>query len=211
MSDAQQNIPVIEAIRTTRSMRKLKSQQIPDDVLREILDAATRAPSGSNQQSWSFIVIADDGLKKEIQELYHAVALKYFESSPKTVSDGSGEPAMTRVRSSARHLAEHLHEAPILILCCIRGQRSFSLGSSIYPAVQNLMLAARDFGIGSTLTTFHLARENEIKKLLGIPEDVHTAALVPLGYPLGRWGEAQRLPVEEVVFRDTYGQQFWRQ
>jgi nitroreductase len=116
---------------------------------------------------------------------------------------------MNRVRSSAAHLAEHLHEAPVLVLCCIRGKPSLTLGSSIYPAVQNLMLAARAFGIGSTLTTFHLYREAEIKQLLNIPEDVQTAALIPLGYPTGRWGRGPRKPVEEVVFADRFGEPLW--
>jgi nitroreductase len=97
----------------------------------------------------------------------------------------------------------------VLVFCCIRGQRSFTLGASIYPAAQNLMLAARAFGVGSTLTTFHLSREEEIKKLLGIPEDVHTAALIPLGYPEGRWGEARRTPVDEVVYHDRFGERLW--
>lgn len=200
----------LEAIRTTRSMRRLEQRDIPDDVLHQILDAAIRAPSGSNQQTWSFIVVKDAETKQELQKIYASVAERYFESAPQTVSDGSGEATMTRVRSSARHLAEHLHEAPVLVLACIRGQRSFALGASIYPAVQNLMIAARALGVGSTLTTFHLSREADVKELLGIPDDVHTAALIPLGYPTGRWGEARRRPVEEVVYRDRYGDRYWQ-
>jgi len=201
--------PVLEALRTTRSMRRLKPDPIPDDVLHAILDAAIRAPSGSNQQSWSFIIVTDAELKQKLQQIYYDCAQRYFAAAPRTISDGSGEETMSRVRASARHLAEHLHEAPVLILACIRGNRSFSLGASIYPAVQNLMVAARAFGIGSTLTTFHLGREQDVKDLLGIPDDVHTAALIPLGYPEGRWGEAKRLPVEHVVYRDQFGERYW--
>ncbi|MEZ4520113.1 MAG: nitroreductase family protein [Thermomicrobiales bacterium] len=199
------SISAIEAIHTTRSMRKLQSKEIPDDVLRQILDAAIRAPSGSNQQTWSFLVVSDPELKRQIQQYYSAVADRYFDRGPTTVSDGSGEAVMTRVRSSARHLADHLHEAPVLVFACIRGERSFSLGASIYPAVQNLMVAARAFGVGSTLTTFHLSYEKEIKELLGIPDDVHTAALIPLGYPEGNWGEAKRRPVEESHVQRSMG------
>jgi nitroreductase len=204
------NIDVLEAIHTTRSMRRLDTRPIPDAALREVLEAAIRAPSGSNQQSWSFIVVQDDELKRRIQRIYHEAATRYFQAAPRTISDGSGAQTMQRVRSSARHLAEHLHEAPVLVLCCIHGEARFSLGASIYPAVQNLMLAARAFGIGSTLTTFHLARESDIKSLLGIPDDVQTAALIPLGYPTGTWGPARRRPVEDVVYRDTFGERFWQ-
>lgn len=205
MSSTYPEIPAIEAIRTTRSMRRLETRPIPDDVLLKILDAAIRAPSGSNQQSWSFIVVTDNHLKQEIQKIYYDVAQKYFQAGPTTISDGSGQETMNRVRSSAGHLAEYLHEAPVLVFACIKGARSFTLGSSIYPAVQNLMIAARAYGIGTTLTTFHLSRESEIKELLGIPEGVHTAALIPMGYPTGNWGESKRRPVEEVTFLNSFG------
>ena len=209
MTDRAADIAAIEAIRTTRSMRRLESREIPDQILRQIIDAAIRAPSGSNQQAWSFIIVTDDRLKREIQRLYHEVATGYFETGPRTIADGTGQQVMQRVRSSARHLAEHLHEAPVLVFACIRGERTFTLGASIFPAVQNLMIAARAFGIGSTLTTFHLSREAEIKALLDIPEDVHTAALIPLGYPVGRWREAKRRPIEDVTFRDKFGIRYW--
>lgn len=202
---------VLEAISTTRSMRRLKPDPIPDDVLRTILEAALRAPSASNQQTWSFIVIRDPAVKKQVQELYHAAAQVYFASRATAVASTSEQEQRTagRVRSSAAHLAEHMHEAPVLVMCCIRGNESFTLGSSIYPAVQNLMLAARAFGIGSTLTTIHRGRDAEIKELLDIPDDVHTAALVPLGYPRGRWAEANRKPLEDVVFTERFGQRLY--
>lgn len=209
MSADRQPLDAIDAIWTARSMRRLKPDPIPEDVLREIFDAAIRAPSGSNQQNWSFIIVRDTALKQQLQVWYNAVAQRYFESGPQQAPGADGTTAMRRVRSSAAHLAEHLHEAPVLVLACIRGERTFMLGSSIYPAVQNLMVAARAFGVGSTLTTFHLRYESEVKELLGIPADVHTAALIPLGYPTGRWGPAQRAPVEEVVFLDRFGEQMW--
>lgn len=208
-TDELDSAAVLEAIRTTRAMRRLETRDIPDEVLHQILDAAIRAPSGSNQQTWSFVIVKDAATKRELQRLYAEVAGRYFQSAPTTVSDGSGAETMSRVRSSAQHLAENLHLAPVLVLACISGERSFTLGSSIYPAVQNLMVAARSLGVGSTLTTFHLSREAEVKALLGIPDDVHTAALIPLGYPAGRWGEANRRPVDEVVYRDRYGARYW--
>lgn len=209
MSTEPETIDVLEAIATTRSMRRLKPDPIRDDVLHTIMEAATRAPSGSNQQTWSFVVVRDPELKKQIQVWYHEGALRYFKSGPQSAPGADGGTTMNRVRSSAAHLAEHLHEAPVLVFCCIQGTPSLTLGSSIYPAVQNLMLAARAFGIGSTLTTFHLYREAEIKKLLNIPEEVQTAALIPLGYPTGRWGRGPRKPVEEVVFADRFGERLW--
>jgi nitroreductase len=212
MSTQREPIDVIDAIATTRSMRRLKSDPIPDEVIRSILEAAVRAPSGSNQQTWSFIVIRDPEIRKQMQELYHAAWEEYSASRREAIQALPEEERSTsqRVHGSAQHLADHMHEAPVLIMCCIRGSESFTLGSSIYPAVQNLMLSARAFGIGSTLTTIHRGRDSEVKRVLNIPDDVHTAALIPLGYPTGRWGEAKRKPLEDVVFADRFGDPLYR-
>ena len=110
--------------------------------------------------------------------------------------------------SSARHLAEHLHEAPVLILACLNTEGAapgITMGSSIYPAVQNILLAARGLGMGSTLTTIHRFRDSQVKELLGIPPGVETAALIPLGYPLGKFGPPPRKPVREVTYVDRWG------
>ena len=207
---------VLEAIYTTRAMRRLKPDPIPDDVLRAILDAAIRAPSGGNQQGWNFVVVRDAELRRGVAELYRPSLESLFqEGGPYYAQLTSEDPAVAeptqRMAASARHLAEHLHEAPVIVIACLRtdGRRtSITTGSSIYPAVQNLMLAARAFGVGSTLTTVHRVREAEVKALLGIPPEVETAALIPLGYPRGRWGVAKRRPLEEVVFADRWGQPF---
>ena len=207
---------VLEAIYTTRAMRRLKPDPIPDDVLRAILDAAIRAPSGGNQQPWSFVVVRDPELRKKLQELYKPLIDALFAPGGPyaglvDVEDPELREQNRRVRSSALYLGNHLHEAPVILIACIRtgGQRTnITTGSSIYPAVQNLMLAARAFGVGSTLTTIHRMRQDEMRALLGIPADVETAALIPLGYPRGRWGVAQRRPLEDVVFVDRWGQRF---
>jgi nitroreductase len=113
--------------------------------------------------------------------------------------------------ASAGHLAEHLAEAPVIVLACIGtdGVRpTITTGASIYPAVQNLMLAARALGIGSCITTIHKYRDPQVKELLGIPADVETAALIPLGYPLGKFGRPPRRPIAEVTHADHWGQAF---
>jgi nitroreductase len=115
-----------------------------------------------------------------------------------------------KMLASARHLGEHLGEAPVLVLACIvldpGVEPSLTTGASIYPAVQNLMLAARAHGIGSCITTIHRFRDAQVKELLGIPADVETAALIPLGYPLGKFGRPPRRPLREVAFADRWGQ-----
>ena len=204
---------VLEAIYTTRAMRRLKPDPIPTDVLRAIMDAAIRAPSGGNQQGWSFVVVQDPHVRGELAKVYKpAIDALFQQGGAYYDALHSDDPANARVKSMARsalYLGEHLQQAPAIVIACIRtGGRPTNVitGSSIYPAVQNLMLAARAFGIGSTLTTVHRQREDIVRELLGIPEGVETVALIPLGYPRGRWGVAQRRPLEDVVFGDRWKQ-----
>jgi nitroreductase len=205
-------LDILEAIYTTRSMRRLKPDPIPDDVLRAILDAAIRAPSGGNSQGWYFVVVRDADLRRGLQDLYKpAIDSLFAPGGPYAGLLDADDPDVVeqgrRLRDSALYLGDHLHEAPAIVIACIRsGGRATNVatGSSIYPAVQNLMLAARAFGIGSTLTTIHRVKQDEVRALLGIPPEIETAALIPLGYPKGRWGVAKRRPLSEVVFADQW-------
>jgi nitroreductase len=204
---------LLEAIYTTRAMRRLKSDPIPDDVLRSIMDAAIRAPSGGNSQGWNFLVVQDAKLRQGLADIYRPLITALFQEGgayyAQLQDQGPGGDEIRRIARSALYLGEHMHEAPVIVIACIRtGGRPTNLttGSSIYPAVQNLMLAARAYGVGSTLTTVHRARQDEVRALLGIPAEVETAALIPLGYPTGRWGVAKRRPLEEVVFGDRWEQ-----
>jgi len=186
---------VFEAIHTTRAMRRLDSSRpVAEADLLKILEAATKGPTGGNRQPVRWLVVRDADLRRRLGDIYREVA--------RAAIDASGDTDSPLARSSY-HLADHLGEAPVLVLVCARGDPA-RLGASVYPCVQNLLLAARALGLGTTLTTIHRVREAEVKQLLGIPEDVHTLALIPIGYPLGRWGEAPRKPLAEVVYRDRW-------
>lgn len=199
-----------EAVSTQRAIRRLKPDPIPDDVIRRLLETAIRAPSGGNRQGWSFVVVKDAALRARIGALYRQcfdeiLKLPYYKDAAAAPPDS---PA-AKVVASSRHLAEHLGEAPVLIVACLDVEGvspGITMGASIYPAVQNLLLAARALGIGSTLTTIHRFRDPELKALLEIPPAIETAALIPLGYPLGKFGRAPRKPVENVTYEDRWGQ-----
>ena len=195
---------VFEAINTTRAMRRLKADPVPDDLIWKVLEAATRAPSGGNRQPWAFIVIRDQAAKDKIAGWYLDGWNKSYAAVKDTVT---ADAAGARMYRSADHLANHLAEAPVLILACVRAGAvgTSPSGSYIYPAVQNLMLAARALGLGTTLTTLHRVHEAEVKKLLGIPDDIETLALIPMGWPLGKFGAGLRKPVEEVTFWESWG------
>jgi nitroreductase len=205
-----EDMQLFEAMSTQRSMRRLKPDPVPDSVIRQILDLAICAPSGGNRQGWSFVIVRDAAKRARLGELYREswgelMKVPYYAAASQ---EPPGSPA-GRMLASARHLAEHLGEAPVLVLACIAldpgGRPSVTTGASIYPAVQNLMLAARALGIGSCLTTIHKYRDAQVKELLGIPADVETAALVPLGYPLGKFGRPPRRPVTEVAHWEGWG------
>lgn len=199
---------VFEALYTTRAMRRVKPDPIPDEVVRQMLDAAIRAPSPGNRQQWRFVVVTDRDTIGELGELYR----RSWDQLQSTVYSGMRRQAVERrdevtqrVLSSADWLAANFGLVPLVVLPFVRNDPD---GSGIYPAVWNLMLAARAHGIGTTLTTvLHHFAAAEVAALLEVPTDKgwRNAAAIPCGYPLGKWGVAQRPSVESVVFTDTWG------
>jgi nitroreductase len=194
---------LFEAIRTTRAMRRLDpDKDVSDADVRTILEAALKGPTGGNQQPIRWLVVRDPEVKKQLQEIYQRCwnkGRKPYEAEPGKVAPN--------VLSSADHLAANLHLAPVVILACAdTGSSDRRHDASVYPSVQNLLLAARGLGLGATLTTAHLFEEDAVKEVLGIPEHVTTYALVPVGYPIGKWGEAKRRPLDEVSYHDRWGQ-----
>jgi nitroreductase len=187
-------VDIYEALYTTRAMRRLRPDPILLDVQARILDAAIRAPTEPDARR--FLLVDDPDLRRRLGALYLAVWKQYVD--PSTVP-----PEFARVFRSGDHLARHFAEVPLLLFGFGRG----ITGSSVYPALQCAMLAARADGVGSTLTTFLGSRHDEVLAILGVPADggwrMH--ACIPLGYPTGRWGVAPRRPVHEVTFRNRWG------
>ncbi|KZM34286.1 nitroreductase family protein [Oerskovia enterophila] len=207
---ASEELSILRALHTTPARRYLSADPVPDDVLDAILDAAIRGPSGGNRQQWAWIVVTDPAVKAQIAEWYREGWSTAYGRRRDDVlaaaTDGTGvSPATYR---AIEHLALHLEEAPVWVLPVLRnaaGSTDPRLGASIYGAVQNLVLAARAYGIGATLTSFYAAREADVAALLGLPTDAATMGLVPLGYPeRGRWSEPRRRPLSEVVHRDRW-------
>jgi nitroreductase len=201
---------LFDAMYTQRALRYIRPDPIPDALVRMVLEAGTRAPSGGNQQRWRFIVIRDAETKRWIQQRYRDTPVPGH-APPRNEAEAK---TMARNDAAANHLAEHLHEVPLLILCCLQHDGSpsdINRGASIYPAVQNMLLAARGLGLASVLTTRpRRGFEREIKEKLGIPDNVDTAALLPLGYPAAqnRYGPTNRRPVEDVTFDERWGQRW---
>jgi nitroreductase len=202
-----------EVIGTQRAMRRLKPDPVPAEYIKKILWAATRAPSGGNRQGWRFLVVTDPAKKLALQQVYgpawnRFVAAGYGRQNAGLPPDQA--ESNEKVLKSTQYLADHLHEAPVIIMACAfknpgSVNQDIASGASIYPAVQNLMLAARALGLGTALTTIHRTNEPRVREILGIPETVDTAALIPVGWPKGKFGAGLRQPVEDVTYWDAWG------
>jgi nitroreductase len=196
-----------DVITTQKAMRRLKPDDVPDDLIWKLLESAIMAPSGGNRQPWNFIVVKDAEKKRKIGEWY----LDAWEKSYGPAREAMlRDPQMAKTYHSADHLARNIAAVPVLIFGTIRRDMPTSgpnllLGASIYPAVQNLMLAARALGLGTALTTLHRLHEGEVKQLLGVPDDVETMAMIPVGWPRGKFGVPSRMPAEKVSYWDSWG------
>ena len=201
---------VFEIMRTTRAMRRLKPDPVPDELVHKILEAGICAASGGNRQPWRFLVLKDQEIKKQVQAYYkrafdEVVGPRYLSSAP---PPGSSTGRYRRQHSAVEYLTDHFHEAPIWIVACLdHGQDTptRSSGASIYPAVQNMLLAARALGLGATLTSRHLQFESEVEAILGLPAGVSSYAIIPIGYPLGNFGPVGRGALSEFVYLDRWG------
>ena len=200
-----------EIVSTTRAMRRLKPDPIPDDLLRQVLQAGAYAANSSNAQAWRFLVVRDPAIKSAVQVWYQRafeerVAAHYLEGDP---PPGVTREKYRRQYEAVNYLTEHFHEAPVWIVPCLETggvPPNHWSGASIYPAVQNMLLAARALGLGATMTTRHLIYGAESEAALGLPEGVRSFAIIPLGYPMGNFGPVSRRPLEEIVFSDRWGQ-----
>ena len=208
-----ESVTLLEGLRTTPARRYLSDKPIPDEVLWDILDTAIRGPSGGNKQGWGWVVVKDQNVMDQVASWYRQTWHRAYGVRREQILTGidNSDTLGSRNYLSAEHLANHIQEAPIWIIAVLRDTAMSDnprSGSSIYGAFQNLMLAARAHGVGTTLTTLYTAHEDEVKKLLQIPEDAMTMALVPLGYPIqGKWAMPKRQSVEDVTHWGMWGNQ----
>ena len=222
---------MLEAIHSARAIRRFKPDPVPERVLTAILDAAIRAPSAGNSQNWIFLVVQDAEQRRKLGLLYRkasdiASAMYAARGRPPHLT----EEQFRRLMSSGSFLWDHLADAPVILVPCqtqpkipppealppdvrarhLDEQRYVERirGASIYPAIQNVILACRAFGLGTTITTNHIRCEEEVKVVLEVLDDVQTFALMPIGYPLDSFGPVVRRPVAEVVYADRWARRW---
>ena len=223
MGKRAEAIDVIDAIYTTGAQRRLRPDAVPDDVVWAVLDAAIRGPSGGNDQRWRWLVVTDQAVKDPIAARYLEAWNALHRSRRERlrgVADritGKGDRQATRLADARKdpnyrageHLAANIGRAPVWIFAIVEdveGTPTVVHGANIFGAVQNLMLAARAHGLGSTLTMLHRQHETEVAALLGLPDHARALALIPIGYPeSGRFFRTRRRPVETVVYWERWG------
>jgi nitroreductase len=194
---------LLEGLATTRAIRRYTDEPIPDDDLEAILWHAARAPSGSNRQPFRFLVLRNGPNAQAAKSLLgHAFRDGW---NAKREHDGYRP---SRFADSMQHYVDRFEQTPVVVLVCLDRYRSASPyeGASVYPACQNLLLAARALGYGGALTMWHLAVEDELRELLAVPEHVALSACITLGVPQGSHGPVKRKPVSEVTFEDRWGE-----
>ena len=210
--DARLAMPLAEAMSTQRAIRRLQRDPVDDDIVLRCIELATRAPTGGNRQGWEFVVVRDPEVKHQLARLNRQAWSVYRRLGAR---QARRDPSSRNIVAAVQWQADHFEEVPVVVVPCLHG-RSPVFGSavvastyygSIYPAVQNLLLAARAVGLGATLTTLPVWSVNLARRTLGLPRGVTPVAAVPLGWPQGRYGPTTRRPVEEVVHLDRYGHQ----
>lgn len=207
--EAGLRMPLADAMRTQRAVRRLRSDPVDDELVLELLRLATHAPSGGNLQGWEFVVVRDPGVKHQLARLNRQSWSVYRRLAK---SRARGDLRLARTIAAVQWQADHFEDAPVIVVACLHGRtwptpmgRTTFYGS-IFPAVQNLLLAARAVGLGAALTTLPLWSRSLARRTLGLPPTVTPCAVVPMGWPLrGGYGPTARRPVEEVVHLDRYG------
>lgn len=222
------DIGLFDAMYTARALRQLKPDPVPEEMITRLLDAAIRAPSAGNAQNWIFMVVRDAEQRRRLGDVYRKASDEVAE-----IYAARGRPAhltdaqFQRMMEGGAHLWDHIGDAPVLLVPCLKKRdmpprealpaavaaryeahllhQEKIRGSSIYPAVQNIILACRALGLGTLITTNHILYEDEVRRILGLPDDVFTFALMPIGFPVGKYGPLTRRPVSEVAFADHWG------
>jgi nitroreductase len=206
---------LLEGLATTRAVRRFRPDPIPDDDLATILWHATRAPSGSNRQPYRFVVLRDGPNAREAKGLLGSAfrASWATKRAADRYDQGSGGDRLSpkaRMAAAMQHFVDTFEETPVVLLACFvpyRDRHHFTDGASVFPACQNLLLAARGLGYGGVLTVWHRLVEDDLKALLGIPDEVVVAATIPVGRPEGGHGPVRRRPLVQLGFDDAWDEQ----
>lgn len=206
------DISLLDGLASTRAIRRYRDEPIPEEDLANILFSATRAPTGSNRQGFRFVVLRDGPAAVQAKALLGRTfrqgwAVKRRDDGYEQGSGNTDDSPKARMARSMQYFVDHFEQTPVVVLPCLRSRHHNLMdGASIYPACQNLLLAARALGYGGVITGWHSQVETELRSLLSIPDEFEIAATIPLGKPVGNHGPVRRRPMAELVFEDGWDQ-----
>ena len=195
-----------DVIYNCRAMRRIKSDEVPEEVLLKLISAANQAPSGSNTQNARWVVVRDADQKKKLADLNRKHAEPYIKPS----LDNPDNEKHRRMLEAVVWQMDHMHEIPALVVACFKypekmtGIEIYRQGGSVWPGIQNLLLTARSLGLGAAPTTLALRDQDAVREVLNLPEEFAALALIPIGYPMGKFGPVSRKPVAEVMRFDRW-------
>jgi nitroreductase len=218
---ARLDMPLADAMMTQRAVRRVRPDPVDDSVVLKCIELALRAPTSSNGQNWQFIVVKDDRIKKKLAKRYRQGWSLYYRAVIRRVA--ARDESMAKTARAVQWQVDHFTDIPVLVVACLRlgaceGRVPFvpmthavesGHYGSIYPSVQNLLLAARAMGLGACLITLPLWSVASARRTLDLPRAVTPYCIVPLGWPRGRYGPTTRKPVAEVTHLNTYGNRAW--
>jgi nitroreductase len=207
-----ESMDLFDAMYNCRAMRRLDSREVPEEMLLKLIDAANQAPSGSNMQNGRWLIVRDPEVKKALADLNRIGVEGYIKpmlEKPAGLPHQSVDKR-TRMAEAVMWQMEHMHEIPALLIACLEfgvkvgGADVQRGGGSIWPGIQNLLLAARAMGLGAAPTTLALGDQDAVRSILNLPETMGALCLIPVGYPMGKFGPVSRKPVEEIVRFDRW-------
>jgi nitroreductase len=203
------DMPLAEAMETQRAIRRLRPDPVDDALVLRLIELALKAPTGSNAQNWEFVVVKAPDVKARLARCNRQAWRLYGGVGRRLAGN---DPRLLKILDAVQWQADHFEEIPVVVVACLKGLRlpfppvfMTSYYGSIYPSVQNLLLAARAVNLGAALITLPLWSHFRVRRILGLPWNVTPCAVVPLGWPRGRYGPTTRRPVREVVSFDRYG------
>ena len=199
-----EDIGLFEAIRTTRAIRRLKSDPVPPELIRKVCEAGTFGPSGGNRQPWIFIAVTEPERRQFIADSYRKVFRPYIAPAIEAAKSPDFPDRKRRNMQAAIHLADNLHNAPVHLVVAGWTRRGQQQTQGLFPAIQNILLACRAVGLGASLTTAHTGVQREIDDYLNLSEKTPSCALIPIGWPIGKYGTPPRKSIDECLYFETY-------
>ncbi len=194
-----EDVPLLEGIRTTRAIRRLKPDPVPPELIRKVCEAGTFAPSGGNRQPWFFVAVTEPERRAWVAERYRKVFRAYIQAAETAAQDPAYPEGKRRNMRAAIYLADHLHEVPLHLFVAGWTRRGQPQVQALFPAIQNILLACRAVGLGASLTTVHTAFGKEVDEWLGLPPNCPTCALLPIGWPQGTYRRPERRSIDTCL------------